>query len=183
MKLLTYVKRFRMEASVRCQQPVLLRAPFILVPWNPDAAEDHAKIKFLSFKDTLDSKIFPNLARRLGCSAVMMAIVDNPGFIAEATWLIYHNDLPCGCIQGIRTGIHHGEIQNLAVLPEYREKGIGRALLQSALNGFYQHGIRTVQLEVCAKNSIAVRLYHETEFRTIKTLYREVCESPDDYFI
>ncbi len=67
-----------------------------------------------------------------------------------------------------------GAIQNVGVVPEYRGRGLGQALLRQALEGFYQAGLRRAYLEVTAENAPAVQLYRSVGFRRIKVLYKAV---------
>jgi ribosomal protein S18 acetylase RimI-like enzyme len=79
-----------------------------------------------------------------------------------------------GTVQGLIDGHGSGAIQNLGVMPDYRGKGIGRALLLRALAGFAAAGASRAVLEVTARNEPAVRMYRNVGFRSYKTLYRGV---------
>ena len=177
MFLRTYVKRLRMEASLRrfAEVPHLPRG-FEFIPWEPDLLDAHAEVKWICFRDTVDACIFPNLGRLDGCIYLMRTIADHSGFVPEAAWLVHGPDGFCGCVQGIRGLRRKGMIQNLGVLADCRGRGIGRALLTASLLGFRAAGVSAAQLEVCARNTHAVRLYHEMGFLVRKTLYRETRE-------
>lgn len=54
------------------------------------------------------------------------------------------------------------EILAIAVLPECRRRGLGRALLQNLLA---QSGGARILLEVAADNPVAIGLYHKAGFR------------------
>jgi ribosomal-protein-alanine N-acetyltransferase len=58
------------------------------------------------------------------------------------------------------------EILNLAVLPEFRGKGLGGALLAEALAGI-REAAGTVYLEVRESNQAARRLYERAGFRPV----------------
>jgi ribosomal-protein-alanine N-acetyltransferase len=66
-----------------------------------------------------------------------------------------------------RTMGDEAEILDLAVLPEARGRGVGRALLDDALRALHQGGARQVFLEVRAANAAAQRLYRSRGFRTV----------------
>jgi ribosomal-protein-alanine N-acetyltransferase len=55
-------------------------------------------------------------------------------------------------------------INNLAVRPEWRHRGIGRALLRHVLREAVQHGARRATLEVRRSNEAAQKLYAELGF-------------------
>ena len=110
--------------------------------------------------------------------------LDRADFVRpEAAWLVHGPDGFCGCTQGIRGLRRKGMIQNLGVLADCRGRGIGRALLTASLVGFREAGVSAAQLEVCARNTHAVRLYHELGFQIRKTLYRETREVYSEYAI
>lgn len=60
-----------------------------------------------------------------------------------------------------------GDIQTIAVTPEVRGTGLGRALLDHLLNETRRLGARQVFLEVRADNPVAIGLYERTGFEHI----------------
>ncbi|HEX4635368.1 MAG TPA: GNAT family N-acetyltransferase [Rhizomicrobium sp.] len=61
------------------------------------------------------------------------------------------------------------EILTLAVAPNARGRGLGRALLQSAIAGAAAHGAQTMFLEVGADNPHALALYAGLGFAKVGT--------------
>jgi ribosomal protein S18 acetylase RimI-like enzyme len=172
---ITYYKRFRMEADLdRAFSPLLLRREFRFVPWAEDLIDEHAEVKFLSFRDEVDALVFPCLGDRQGCQRLMREIRRKPGFMPDATWLIEGPEGYCATVQGVMDRGPIGAIQNLGVIPSHRGLGLGRALILRALSGFYRAGLRRVYLEVTAENACAIKLYREVGFRRAKTLYKAV---------
>lgn len=55
-------------------------------------------------------------------------------------------------------------ISTLGVLPNFRQRGIGRALLRYLLQWARRHGAETVSLEVRQSNAVAQRLYRQHGF-------------------
>lgn len=177
----TYFKRYRMEIDLRGQAifPPRLPAGYRLVPWSAELVDEHAEVKFRSFRGEIDSGVFPCLSEPTGCLQLMEDIAAGTGFVPEATWLIRALDSrgeaePCGTIQGVRVNPNYGAIQNVGVVPYHRQRGIGRALVTAALLGFQQIGVPRAYLEVTAQNRGAVRLYQRLGFRKTKTLYKAV---------
>jgi GNAT superfamily N-acetyltransferase len=185
MATITYCKRLRMEIDLEGIDPVpALPANFVWAPWADSILPAHAEAKWLSFRDETDARVFPNLANLDGCLQLMKVIRDRPGFVPEATWLIWAPDRCCGTVQGVCDESGCGMIQNLGVVPEYRGSGLGRLLLLKALHGFRRMGYRRSSLEVTARNRPAICLYHQTGFFAQKTVYCEVPEMDDEsYFI
>ncbi len=63
---------------------------------------------------------------------------------------------------GVHMIYEEGHITNVAVLPEYRKRGIGRALLEAMMA---QTGLECYTLEVRESNSEAIRLYQRMGFK------------------
>ena len=176
----TYLKRYRMEISLRQISPVLsVPVGYQFLPWSDHLLNAHALAKLRSFRNELDSQVFPCLGEEAGCRRLMGEISRRAGFVSDATWLaVYEREGGaidyCGTVQGIRDDMNCGGIQNLGVVPEHRGNGLGTSLLFHALYGFRRRHIAKVHLEVTAKNSNAVRLYRNIGFRHVKTVYKAV---------
>jgi len=177
-----YLKRVKMEFDFRWGVPERARLPkgFHWRPWSPQLIRTHADVKFRSFRNELDSLVFPALGTYSGCENLMQGMSKHSGFLPQATWLIeaeggsLSGPIPCGTIQGLERSTTLGTIQNVGVIPAYRGKGLGRALLLKALAGFRSCGLLRVTLEVTEENEPAMRLYESIGFRAISTSYREV---------
>ncbi len=182
---LTYFKRFRMEIDLRGRDFSSIPLPerYQFVPWHSSLLETHAETKYLSFRAELDSNVFPCLGDYSGCVRLMEEIAGKPGFLPEATWLLSSISDPegpdafcgpvyCGTVQGVIDRSGMGAIQNLGIVPDYRHKGLGSALMQQALAGFQRAGLRRVFLEVTSQNSGAVRLYRRLGFAKARTVYK-----------
>lgn len=59
---------------------------------------------------------------------------------------------------------HEVDIHNLAVHPDYRRQGIGRALLREVIDEARRQGLSRVTLEVRKSNEAAQRLYQSLGF-------------------
>ena len=152
---------------------------FRFVPWEKSLLEPHADIKHRGFRDDPDGAIFPTFREYERCLRLMEAISSNRSFQPKATLLIARGGPDelfeyVANIQGMQPAGELGAIQNVAVLPEYRNRGLGRALLLGSLRGFRLAGARRVTLEVTADNQFAVRLYEHVGFKTFKTYFREI---------
>ena len=68
-----------------------------------------------------------------------------------------------------------GSINNIFVLEEYRNKGIGKALMQTMIDALKEVGITNIQLDTYNKNSKAIKFYERLGFEkcTIQMLYQE----------
>ncbi len=80
-------------------------------------------------------------------------------------------------------GVHEiaGEayISNIAVLPQYRRRGVGEALLTNAAQGARERGCVFITLEVRGSNAAAISLYRKNGFEEAgfrKNFYSEPAE-------
>ncbi len=182
-----YYKRFQMEVDLRrWRRPAIaVRPGYRFLSWTPDLVDDHAEVKYLSFRDELDAVVFPCLGDLESCRRLMQEICERDGFVPEATWLALYAPLgartavPCGTIQAIRIERSRANIQNIGVTPAHRGGGVGAALIAASLAGLQQVGVTRVTLEVTAQNDAAVRLYRRLAFRVVKTLYKACDETAD----
>ena len=166
-------------------EPAVLPDEFRWVAWHPALCDVHGLVKYRSFHGEMDSVVFPTFTRFDACVRLMRSIAASPSFIPKATWLIARGaeinirrpeqgktDF-CATIQGLRSDAATGAIQNVAVCPEFRQIGLGRALVLQALEGFRQSGCRRVTLEATAENFPAIHLYRQIGFEVTQTVYKE----------
>ena len=80
---------------------------------------------------------------------------------------------------GVQEICGEGYVTNVAVLPQYRRRGVGRALLLAALDGAGARNCAFLSLEVRVSNLPAIRLYESLGFAaqgTRKSFYRDPAE-------
>lgn len=179
---MTYIRRFRMEIDVAATRLAEPRLPegFRWLSWHPALLSRHAAAKFHSFRDEIDSRVFPCLGDFSGCKRLMQEIVRQETFLPEATWLItndsagWNEQADCATIQGLAHTGYLGAVQNVGVLPQYRGLGLGRALVLKSLHGFRSAGLQRVYLEVTGENIPAVELYRSIGFELVRTMYKAI---------
>ena len=81
-------------------------------------------------------------------------------------FLAIEDGAPVGYI-GMQLLPPEGDILNLAVLPEYRRRGLGRALLDAAFEACRKGKIESLMLEVRASNAAAQGLYTSAGFQPV----------------
>lgn len=72
--------------------------------------------------------------------------------------------------------VKKGHVVSVAVLPEFRQKGIGRALVEESIAGVKLKKSDELYLEVRCSNSEAIRLYEKLGFvikQRLKAYYRD----------
>lgn len=182
---LQYFKRYRMEIDLTTTSvpSAVLPDGYLWNEWNDADVERHALTKHRSFRDEVDSEVFPSLGEYFGCVRLMHEISQQETFLGPATWLISWcggtSIEDCGTIQGLGPTESNGSVQNVGVVPEHRGLGLGRALVLKSLEGFAVARRKRVILEVTANNRPAVDLYRSIGFRVVRTMYRtSVLEVP-----
>lgn len=90
--------------------------------------------------------------------SVARHVIENDLFVARDEGIVgfVMFELQTGIYQHSTT---HGVIQNIYVEPEFRNEGIGSALLDAAEEALRDRGAKILSLEVLARNQNARRLY------------------------
>ncbi|MBT5126192.1 MAG: GNAT family N-acetyltransferase [Planctomycetaceae bacterium] len=181
---LTYFKRFQMEldlatwSSVEDESAVVLAPQYRFLAWDEEDLPRHAKVKFQTFELEIDAHVFPSLSEYDGCHRLMTQITNRDNFVPAATWLVeFQSDeaacpIAVGTIQVLHDLENRGAIQNIAVTPDHRHRGIGTALVKRALSNLKSLNIPRAMLEVTAQNNGALRLYERLGFQIIRTVYK-----------
>ncbi|EZQ03832.1 MULTISPECIES: ribosomal protein S18-alanine N-acetyltransferase [Acidianus] len=87
-------------------------------------------------------------------------------------------------IRTIPSLIRKGHVVSIAVLDEFRNKGIGTSLLKSSLKSMKEdYGAEEVYLEVRVSNYSAISLYEKLNFRKIKNLSHYYADGEDAYLM
>ncbi len=73
----------------------------------------------------------------------------------------------------ISTLTDYAYVSDVIVLPAYREKGVGKALLLAAEEHAVRCGATTIVLGVLAKNAAAIGLYKKVGFREYEMLLKK----------
>ncbi len=82
----------------------------------------------------------------------------------------------------LRRLVRKGHIVSIAVLPGFRRRGIGTALLKEALRNLRErYGCEEVYLEVRVSNEPAIRLYEKLGFRKVKKIPMYYLDGEDAY--
>lgn len=74
-----------------------------------------------------------------------------------------------------------GHVVSIAVLPQYRRKGIAQAVINRALEGMQYYKAKQCFLEVRVTNDIAISLYKKLGFEITRTLNGYYSDGEDAY--
>lgn len=79
--------------------------------------------------------------------------------------------------------VKKGHIVSVAILPEYRRKGLGNAILIKALDGMRDYNVKEGYLEVRISNKPAIDLYTKLGFSISKTSKHYYKDGEDAYIM
>ena len=79
-------------------------------------------------------------------------------------YILEHNQMPCGCV-----ALEHAKpdvcyLERLAVLPQFREKGFGKALVDHVVNEARKLGISRVEIGIIAEQKALKEWYEGLGF-------------------
>ena len=83
-------------------------------------------------------------------------------------------------LQGL---IKKGHIVSVAVLPEYRRKGLGQALVNNAMENMKLYKAKQCYLEVRKSNNPAISLYKNLSFKISRTIRGYYADGEDAYLM
>ncbi|HVJ86486.1 MAG TPA: N-acetyltransferase [Caulifigura sp.] len=152
-------------------------------PWRPERTAAHSAVLYEGFRGGCDAEFMRALSTLEGCHDLIIGTSHHQYFVPEATWLAVHQagggvaGLPVCSIQVIGSLSRAARIQNLAVLPGYRGRGIARATLVRSLRNCRALGYDIAELEVTAINTPAVELYRSLGF-TLRRAYLHEADGP-----
>ena len=68
---------------------------------------------------------------------------------------------------------HHGKL-GIAIIRKYRDRGIGREMLNTLIEESRRTGLKTLELEVFADNKKAAHLYKSVGFKRVGTIPKKI---------
>ncbi|MBS7610895.1 ribosomal protein S18-alanine N-acetyltransferase [Candidatus Bathyarchaeota archaeon] len=79
--------------------------------------------------------------------------------------------------------VKKGHIISIAVLPDYRRKGVGKSLMINSLKGLKDYGAEECYLEVRISNTPAINLYKSLDFEIIRIIRGYYLNGEDAYLM
>lgn len=113
-----------------------------------------------------DADIIPQFRTLEGCHQYLVAVMCNAcgKYLPYASFAAMEPELS-GFILTSETAPSEGHIVQIVVAPEVRQAGIGKRLVQAAINALYESGYKKVSLNVTESNIPAIKLYEKLGFR------------------
>ncbi|HDO20014.1 MAG TPA: ribosomal-protein-alanine N-acetyltransferase [Candidatus Bathyarchaeota archaeon] len=85
-------------------------------------------------------------------------------------------------LSNIKFGLtRKGHIISIAVLPEYRRRGIGETLMRKAMEAMREYGATEYYLEVRVSNIPAINLYRKLNYKIVKRIPGYYLDGEDAY--
>jgi ribosomal protein S18 acetylase RimI-like enzyme len=139
-----------------------------LRPLRRDELQFAADIVYRSHAGTVDAALNLTYSTPATCRTFVDTLVLRSGcgrFDAEASRIAEGPRGPVGVLIASRLAASNGHICQVSVLPETQSRGVGAALMVSALRGFREQGLASATLSVTVANERAHRLYEALGFR------------------
>ena len=132
------IREVRREEISRCVE--IIRESFLTVAGEYGFTEENAP-RFTAFATTAD-----RLYWQMDGEHRLMFVLEEDGVL-------------CGYYSLLLQGNGECELNNLAVLPEYRHKGIGKQLLEHAFHKAKEEGCKIVNIGIVEENKLLRKWY------------------------
>jgi ribosomal protein S18 acetylase RimI-like enzyme len=167
------------RAEAGLNDPTTARAPAAvsglrLERWDDRYFAPCARLIQLAYADHTDGEINDQYRSESGALKFLKNIILLPGcgqFQPQASFVLRppHNHELAGVILTSLVAPRVAHTTQICVMPGYQRNGIGRRLMEAAIDSLRLRGIEELSLTVTAANERAVRLYRKLGFATIKT--------------
>jgi ribosomal protein S18 acetylase RimI-like enzyme len=145
-----------------------------LTRWSDRYFEPCTKLIYLAYANHVDGDINDQYRSRAGALRFLKNIILLPGcgqFVPGASFVLHEtgNDELIGAVLTSEVSSGVGHTTQICVVPGYQGHGIGRMLMQTAIDALQSMKFRELTLTVTSENEVAVRLYERFGFHTIRT--------------
>jgi len=142
--------------------------------WHDRYFDPCAKLIYLSYANHVDGEINDQYRSRYGALRFLKNIILLPGcgqFVPSASFVLRQpgNDELIGAVLTSEVSPGVGHTTQICVLPGYQGHGLGRALMQTAIDALRSSKFKELTLTVTAENRTAVQLYEKLGFSVIKS--------------
>lgn len=154
-----------------------MQMTFTLRPFESSDLEQVLHINRMCLPENYTGFFFLDLHRRF--PETFLVAEDNETVIGYIMCRI-ETGLPNFKIIGI---MKKGHVISIAVLPQNQRQGVGRALIQEAMDAMLRYKAKECVLEVRSSNTVAVNLYKKLGFEIIRTLHGYYADGEDAYLM
>lgn len=148
-----------------------LSKDFEIRPWQEQDYHPAAALITNAYRNHVDSDINDQYRTLPGSLRFLNNIVRFPGcglFDPAASFMAVHrpSKVNAGMILCSRVKDDAGHVTQVCMLPDYRGKGVGEALIAATYASLVRRNFNLMSLTVTEENSGAVRLYDQLDFKT-----------------
>lgn len=139
--------------------------------WSDQDYQSAAALIAAAYREHVDADINDQYRSLSGSLRFLNNIVRFPGcgmFESESSFVAWHKPTRSMVAMILCSRVRNdvGHITQICVLPEYRSRGIGEALLRTTVNNLRQRNFSLLSLTVTQDNEHAVKLYQRFGFDT-----------------
>jgi ribosomal protein S18 acetylase RimI-like enzyme len=151
------------------QQPVSPPALVQLKPLRGSDLGEAAAIMQAAYSGGVDAEMGQLYRTYEGCELVLQDLLNHSGggIPLEASAIARHRGRGIGFIILTEIAARQGHLPQVAVLPEYQRRGLGRQLVNYGLSRLAELGFDTLSLIVSRLNRPALRMYQVIGFRPV----------------
>ncbi len=156
---------------------MLLEAPYLLRPFRPDDLSAVVEINRVCLPENYSAYFFMEVYKSCP-GAFIVAERDN----RVVGYIMCRLEFGFSDLRRFRM-VRKGHVVSVAVLPDFRRRGIGRELVVSAMKALELHGGEECFLEVRTANEEAVKLYKDMGFDTVRTVSHYYHDGADAFLM
>ena len=135
-------------------------------PWCAPMLPAFAAAFAVSYNDSPDIQVYPDIASREGCQELLSKLVSAENFLSGVSWLVFFDREPCAMLMASTDDNNEtGKIDVIGVAPRHRRMRIGSILLVKALWGMRDRKMPRVMLHVNRDCRAAVQFFRGAGFQ------------------
>jgi len=139
---------------------------FNAIPFTPSLIPAYCAVVRTAFIKSPELELYSQLKTSLGTRALVEELTNIPGFLPEASWMIFFNNEPlAGALSCRAQGCIFGQVKLVAVVPKFRRRGFGRHLVTKALWNFHDRGLLHATFNVNNSNRSVIRFFRSMGFQ------------------
>jgi ribosomal protein S18 acetylase RimI-like enzyme len=166
----TYWRDVLRSKLCRTSEPGIPLTRMQLESWQEADLREAALIMQAAHDGGIDAELNALYRTSDGCQEVLDGILNQGGsgiFLIEASAMARDRGRGVGFILVTQTAPRHAHLVQVAVLPEYQRRGVGRSLLHHSMSRLAALDFDTLSLIVSRSNHNALRMYQAMGFASV----------------
>jgi GNAT superfamily N-acetyltransferase len=148
---------------------VVLDPEYSVVSYSSSHKQDMITIKFEGNRGPTGNPLVHGVSSREETEQEVQKVLSGTfgAFLPSASVMLLHKREPMGCTTCVRRPDGTAILTNVTILPQYRNRGLGKALVTESLHRLHRLRVSWVQLSVVASNESAMKIYRDLGFEEI----------------